>query len=283
MTTVLISGLGLIGSSMARIIQSSHEKTKIIACDKNQENLDFMLEKGIIDQTISFQEGAKVADLIILAAPISVIINQIKILESIDLKRGVLITDVGSTKTSILDEAKQLMHKKHCSFMGGHPMTGSHLTGSKAGKVTLFNNAYYFLVNGNQTEGQTNHFKHLMEFSNVSFLNLTAHQHDTVVSEISHVPHVMAASLVNLVGSDLSKEKIDLDVVAGGFKSVTRIAKSDPTVWTNITLNNKELLIQQIDKVCNDLNHFKSLLEEDNEAEIFANFAKAKELRQSLD
>lgn len=283
MTKILISGLGLIGSSMARIMQSSHEDTFIMGCDPNEENVQFMLEKNFIDQVVQFEPAAPTADLIILAAPISIITQQIKILEHIELKRGVLITDVGSTKVDIMKDAQNLMNKKYCSFMGGHPMAGSHLTGSKAGKVTLFNNAYYFLINGNQTEGQTNHFKKLMEFSNVNFLNLEAFQHDQIVSEISHLPHIMAAGLVNIVHEDLTNQSIDFDVVAGGFKSVTRIAKSDPTVWTNISLSNKELLLNQIDKLSDNLNQFKQLLIDDNQDEIFNTFAKAQSNRKTLD
>lgn len=283
MTKILISGLGLIGSSMARIMQSSHEDTFIMGCDPNEENVQFMLEKNFIDQVVQFEPAAPTADLIILAAPISIITQQIKILEHIELKRGVLITDVGSTKVDIMKDAQNLMNKKYCSFMGGHPMAGSHLTGSKAGKVTLFNNAYYFLINGNQTEGQTNHFKKLMEFSNVNFLNLEAFQHDQIVSEISHLPHIMAAGLVNIVHEDLTNQSIDFDVVAGGFKSVTRIAKSDPTVWTNISLSNKKLLLNQIDKLSDNLNQFKQLLIDDNQDEIFNTFAKAQSNRKTLD
>lgn len=283
MTKILISGLGLIGSSMARIMQSSHEDTFIMGCDPNEENVQFMLEKNFIDQVVQFEPAAPTADLIILAAPISIITQQIKILEHIELKRGVLITDVGSTKVDIMKDAQNLMNKKYCSFMGGHPMAGSHLTGSKAGKVTLFNNAYYFLINGNQTEGQTNHFKKLMEFSNVNFLNLEAFQHDQIVSEISHLPHIMAAGLVNIVHEDLTNQSIDFDVVAGGFKSVTRIAKSDPTVWTNISLSNKKLLLNQIDKLSDSLNQFKQLLIDDNQDEIFNTFAKAQSNRKTLD
>ncbi|MCF6514604.1 prephenate dehydrogenase/arogenate dehydrogenase family protein [Lactobacillus sp. S2-2] len=283
MTKILISGLGLIGSSIARIMQSSHEETFIMGSDPNKENIDFMLEKGFINKKVNFKLAAPKADLIVLAAPVSVINQQIKTLEKIDLKRGVLITDVGSTKVDIMQTAKNLMLKKHCSFMGGHPMAGSHLTGSKAGKITLFNNAYYFLINGNQTEGQTNHFKKLMKFSNVNFLNFNAQQHDQVVSEISHLPHIMAAGLVNMVNDDLSNQDVSLDIVAGGFKSVTRIAKSDPTVWTNISLSNKNLLLQQIDKMCENLNHFKKLLDTNNQDEIFQTFLKAQNSRKSLD
>ncbi|MGF2385318.1 prephenate dehydrogenase [Lentilactobacillus otakiensis] len=282
MTTVLISGLGLIGSSIARIIKDGDAAVTILGSDPDDENADFLLEHQMIDSRVAFTDGAKNADVIILAGPVSVILDQIGELSQLSLKDGVLVTDVGSTKQAIMTAATRLT-QKGVAFMGGHPMAGSHLTGSQNGTVNLFKNAKYFLVTGSQTERQLRDFQKLLKSANVDWITTSAQTHDKLVSELSHVPHAVAAALVNSIAEGLADDPVGLKAAAGGFKSTTRIAASDPQMWTAIMMSNSEVISSELASFQQQLSQLEQAIKSQDEAAIYATFAKAQKTRQSLD
>lgn len=282
MTTVLISGLGLIGSSIARIIKAGDATVEIIGSDPDDNSAQFLVDHQIIDQRADFAQTAPQADLIILAGPVSVILSQIDELAQLKLKEQVLVTDVGSTKQSIMTEAKRLTHKG-VAFLGGHPMAGSHLTGSRNGSIDLFNGSKYFLVTGSQTKQQLRDFEQLLDSANVDWTEITAETHDKLVSELSHLPHVVAATLVNSVADGLAHGPVGLKAAAGGFKSTTRIAALDPKMWTAIMMSNSQVIAQELATFQTALSHFEQAIQDQDEAAIYAAFAKAQRIRKSLD
>lgn len=282
MTTVLISGLGLIGSSIARIIKDGDAAVEIIGSDPDDDATDFLLEHQIIDSRVAFTDGAKKADVIILAGPVSVILDQIGELTQLSLKNGVLVTDVGSTKQAIMAAAGQLS-QKGVGFLGGHPMAGSHLTGSENGTVDLFKGAKYFLVTGSQTEQQLRDFQKLLAAANVDWTVTSAETHDKLVSELSHVPHAVAATLVNSIAESVAGDPIGLKAAAGGFKSTTRIAASDPRMWTAIMMSNSKVISAELAAFQHELSQLEQAIKSQDEAAIFATFAKAQKIRKSLD
>lgn len=282
MTMVLISGLGLIGSSIARIIRDGNPETDIIGSDPDDGSAQFLLDHRIIDAREQFTEAASKADVIILAGPVSIIMSQIKILSKLHLKDGALITDVGSTKQAIMKAAKQLM-QPGIGFVGGHPMAGSHLTGSQNGSVDLFSGSKYFLVTGSQTDRQLREFKKLMKLANVEWITTTAETHDKLVSELSHIPHAVAAVLVNSIADSLQDNPIGLKAAAGGFMSTTRIAASDPKMWTAIMMSNSSEISRQIELFQQQLNDLQTAIKHQDADKIFDTFAKAQKIRKSLD
>jgi len=282
MITVLISGLGLIGSSLARIMKKSDLQPTILGDDPNDDTSQFLLGQGIIDERVTLLKAASRADIIVLAGPVSVIIDQLARLANVTLKPGVLVTDVGSTKTQVM-VASQPIQKQHVGFMGGHPMAGSHKTGGRAGREDLFDNATYFIVDGSQTAAQTAQFKACLKPAKLRWVNVSAKAHDGLVSEISHVPHVLAANLVNTADHQLKHDSVGLSAAAGGFKSTTRIAGSDPTMWTAIMLSNSEAISEQLTTYMDQLKQIQEAIEAHDTEKIYQFFAHAKTVRERLD
>lgn len=282
MTTVLISGLGLIGGSLARVMKNGTEAPTIIGADPNDDTSQFLLDQRVIDQRLPFEQAAPLADIIILAGPVAVIIKQLHVLTTLSLKPDVLVTDAGSTKQQIL-AAAQPLKAQQITFMGGHPMAGSHQSGGRASRSNLFDGATYFLVDGWQTAQQTAQFQHLLSDADLKWVNLTARDHDALVSEISHVPHVLAANLVNTADAQLQHDPVGLSAAAGGFKSTTRIAGADPTVWTNIMLSNADAITSQLTSYMVALDEIKQAIEHQDTDAIYDFFAHAQAIRQQLD
>lgn len=246
MTTIFINGLGLIGSSIARIIRKSAPDARILGNDINQKNTNFLLENQIIDESINFENGSQQADVIILASPVNSIIEDIKKLGNLELKSSVIVTDVGSSKVNILQAANRLVDKG-ITFIGGHPMAGSHLTGSENGSIEMLANHTYFLVNNNGDDQQVNLIKELLKSGNLRFKEVSADKHDQIVSTISHLPHLITYAL-SLTVSDSLKNVYATDISMGnGLLDSTRIAKSNPDVWSDILTSNSDNLLEQID------------------------------------
>ena len=280
METVFIKGLGLIGSSLARAIKQTHPQIQIIASDINEEALQYAKENKIIDRGVIDMKGSEQADYIILASPVSQIIKDIDTLAKQKLKAEVIITDVGSTKQTVMQAAKALT-RRGVTFIGGHPMAGSHKSGVRAGRADLIENAYYFLLPAKQTTDLSK-LVDLLRGTNAKWLQITPAQHDKIVAQLSHVPHIIAAELVNQTQQTFKDEPVGMRVAAGGFKSVTRIAASDPTMWSAILLNNKKLILKQLRSYIAGLEKIAGLIEEENRPALFDFFQQAKVRRESL-
>lgn len=282
MSTVLISGLGLIGSSIARTIRDGDRKIEIIGSDPDDDSAQFLLDQQIINIRKSFEEAAIMADFIVLAGPVSVIVAQIHALQRLSLKPDVFITDVGSTKKTIMKAAQPLL-AKGINFVGGHPMAGSDKSGGRFGTLNLFKNAIYFLVGKSQTNRKLADYQQLLSKSMIRWQPITAAAHDQLVSELSHLPHVVAVTLVNTITDSLDEKSIGLKAAAGGFKDTTRIAASDPTMWTTIMMNNTEQISRALSQFQQHLAKFQAALDTHDEATIKAFFARARASRKSID
>ncbi|EHO51880.1 prephenate dehydrogenase [Lentilactobacillus kisonensis] len=282
MKTIVISGLGLIGSSIARIMKQADPAIEIIGCDPDDDSAQFLLTQRVIDRRLTFAAAVPLADIIVLAGPVSVIIEQIRKLAVMPLKDNVLVTDVGSSKVTIMDAA-QLLIDNQIAFLGGHPMAGSHESGSQSGRINLFAGATYFLVSGSQTRNQLSEFQRLMAPAKVRWTEIAANDHDQLVSELSHVPHVIATTLVNTVAKSVKNNQIGLQAAAGGFKDTTRIAASDPTMWTAILLSNGGEICKELEDFKAQLTQFEAAIRRGDRQEIFETLKKAQRIRQSLD
>lgn len=243
-------GLGLIGGSIARAMKEYIKDVQIIAYDVNSETLQRALEENIADITVNCinAEFSK-CDYIFLCAPVQKNdenLNAVKAVMSPDC----LLTDVGSVKTEI----HKCIHEAGLDscFIGGHPMAGSERTGFVNSKSVLLQNAYYILTPTDTVpEEKLDAYRGLVSQLGAIPLVLNYSQHDYVTAAISHLPHVIAASLVNLVRDSDSPDGIMKMVAAGGFKDITRIASSSTVMWQQICLTNtdniKDLLNDYID------------------------------------
>ncbi|GAA0297176.1 prephenate dehydrogenase [Gracilibacillus halotolerans] len=281
--TVLIAGLGLIGGSLA-LNMKEHDNMRIIGYDANKSTLEYCKMNGITDETYdNFAEAVKQADICILAAPVSVTVGLIKELDTIALNKDILVTDVSSVKGPVMDAAKNLTNER-ISFIGGHPMAGSHKKGIQAAKQHLFENAIYVLSPSNENmEEHIAKLKALLTPTKCKFLILEPEEHDEMTGVISHFPHLIASSLVQQAKNWQQKHPYIPKLAAGGFRDITRIASSNPSLWKDIFFQNKQKMSRLLTDWIEEMNHLKQLIDEGSEDEMQEYLQLAKNYRDGLD
>lgn len=278
-------GFGLIGGSIARAMKQRMKNTNIIAynyyIDKENTNLTMALSDGTIDAiSTDLAKDFGKCNIIFLCCPVLTNIEYLKKLRDICLA-DCIITDVGSVKGNIHEAVHEL--GMDSLFIGGHPMAGSEKTGYVNSNAHILENAYYILTPSKTIEQRKIDF--LNDFvGKIGSLPLIidAKEHDDVVAAISHVPHLIAFSLVNMVkGNDDPDEKMRL-LAAGGFKDITRIASSSPIMWQNICLTNKESIQKFLNQYISTLINVSKAIEEDDCSTLYDFFESAKDYRDSI-
>ena len=274
-------GLGLIGGSIARTIKRLYPEKKLYATSGHLATVTEAFEDHTIenDTLLSLEEIAA-CDLIFLCTPVQKNIEYLHALKPL-LKEGTILTDVGSVKSDIHDAAKAA-GMEHC-FIGGHPMTGSEKTGYSNATAYLLENAYYIITpTACSPADKVSEFKSLVQSLGAIplVLNHTAHDHATAT--ISHLPHIVAASLVNLVQQIDDEQETMKTIAAGGFKDITRIASSSAVMWENICLSNKEQILDILDQFQTQLAGIRGQIASANGQEIFDFFQSAKDYRDSI-
>ncbi|MBS4173271.1 prephenate dehydrogenase [Bacillus sp. FJAT-49736] len=280
---VFIAGLGLIGGSLALTIKKQHPNSVIYGFDVVTEEMDKASFLKVIDKRAeSFQKGAEIADLIILATPVLETERLMEQLANMSLKEHVLITDTGSTKKSIVKKALQLA-EKGIAFIGGHPMAGSHKSGVTAAKDQLFENAFYILTpTSHQSAHQLKLVKDWLSGTKARFIELTAEDHDEMTGILSHFPHIIASSLVEQAKDYQSTFPLLSRLAAGGFRDITRIASADPNMWASICVLNKDVLLKLLRQWQVKMNQVTELIEEEKFEKLFSFFQEAKIFRDEL-
>ncbi|SES62017.1 prephenate dehydrogenase [[Clostridium] polysaccharolyticum] len=282
--TVGFIGFGLIGGSIAKAIKEKHPGFTLIAYDHHTDsvnvNLSLALQDGTLSKiTHSLEEDFSLCDLILLCGPVLHNINYLSRLKSI-IKPASIITDVGSVKGAMHDAVKKLGLTRH--FIGGHPMAGSEKTGYENASAHLLENAYYILTpTEDTTEEQLSFLKELVTCTTAIPVIMDSQKHDDMTAAISHVPHVISASLVNMVQSK------DLDgtmksLAAGGFKDITRISSSSPEMWLSICLSNRDSILKFIHTFQDLLKEFELALTANEQDAVIDFFRQAKEYRDSV-
>ena len=283
--TIYIAGLGLIGASMALGIKRDHPDYKILGYNRSQASRDIALERGIIDRaTDDFASFAPLADVIILTLPIKQTIAFIQELAGLNLKEGVIISDAGSTKASIVEVAEEYLAGKSIRFVGAHPMAGSHKTGAASADVNLFENAYYIFTPSSLTSPDTiEEMKDLLSGLHARFIEIDAKEHDRVTSQISHFPHILASGLMEQTAVYAQEHEMTRRFAAGGFRDMTRIAESEPGMWTSILLSNRETILERIEDFKERLNEIGQAISKGEEEQIWNFFNQAREQRQAME
>lgn len=277
-------GLGIIGGSIARAIKNAHPNMLIYAYDhseKSNKDLDDARSEGVLDYiTRDLAIGFSECDIIFLCAPVMANISYLKELKPI-IKPDCIITDVGSVKSNIHEAVEKLNMQK--VFIGGHPMTGSDKTGYHNSYALLMENAYYILTPTSMTPDSNLDIlgKLLEEMGSIPII-LDPKEHDEITAAISHLPHIIAAQLVNLVRkSDDSSQRMK-QLSAGGFKDITRIASSSPKMWQHICLTNSKLIKKILDQYIESLQDASHALSVMDEEYLYKMFDTAGEYRNSI-
>ncbi|MBD7968054.1 prephenate dehydrogenase [Paenibacillus gallinarum] len=279
---IAIFGVGLIGGSLALCFKGK-PGIEVVGYAHEPKIHERYLKSGVLDHvTLSIEEAALDADFIFLSVPVGMLNYYLQELNKLPLKKGCIITDVGSTKASITAAAKTLDFRD-VFFIGGHPMAGSERSGVEAASPLLFENAYYVLTPQPEMEEDVyNKLHNLLSYTRAQVIRVEPEHHDDIVGAISHLPHIIAVALVNQISSYNQNEPLYQLLAAGGFRDITRIASSDPVVWRDILLSNREVLLRLLRDWNKQVGQFTQVLEESNGEAIEAAFREAGSFRDQL-
>ena len=274
-------GLGLIGGSMARAIKAFSPDSKIMAYAPHRSTVDAAYKDGIIDiPLLKISEEFSECDYIFLCAPVEINNDNLELLLPY-LNPKTTLTDIGSVKNSIHEKVKALGLEGQ--FIGGHPMTGTERIGYLNSKAALLENAYYILTKTDNTdEERLEDYYQLVKNMGAIPLVVPYLQHDFATAAISHVPHVLSASLVNLVKDSDNEDHLMKTIAAGGFKDITRISSSSPVMWQQICNTNSDNISGLLEKLIDSLIDIKLAVDEHDHDKLLDFFTSAREYRESF-
>lgn len=274
-------GLGLIGGSIAKAIKAKYPNSKITAFDLNEQALQLACSERVVDIVCNaVDDSFRNCDIIFLCTPVSCNITYLNILKNL-IKPSCILTDVGSVKSNIHEKIIEFGLEEY--FIGGHPMAGSEKIGYENAMPHLIENAYYVLTPSLKVSPEKIEFyKNFIATLGSIPLVLDYKEHDYVTAAISHLPHIIASSLVNLVEKKDSREQIMKNIAAGGFKDITRIASSSPIMWQQICLSNKQNISLLLQDYIDELNGIKKLIDLSSHQELYDMFDQAREYRNSI-
>ena len=281
---VYIVGLGLIGASLAMGIRKGHPEVTLLGYNRSQASRDIALKNGIVDKvTANLEEFASKVDVIIVSLPVKQTIETFQQLSKMPLKEGVIVTDVGSTKWAIVEAGQEAFNHLPVRFVGGHPMAGSHKTGAASADSTLFENAYYIFTPTLATDPSAIlEMKDLLSGLGARFIEVDPIEHDRVTSQISHFPHVLAATLMGQAAAYTEEHSLTGRFAAGGFRDMTRIAESEPSMWTSILLSNPASVLDRIADFQDRLEQVADMIRQGQEDAIWSFFDHSRNQRQHM-
>ncbi len=283
---LVIIGVGLIGGSLARALRAKQAVKQIVGYGRNIKKLDKALALGVIDSaTTDMQTAIMDADMVVVAVPVGSMENifqQIYAVVQQGVSHDMVITDVGSTKKSVLAAIENVFQSVPDYFVPGHPIAGTENSGVAASFATLYEQHKVILTPCSTTSvNALQKTRAMWQIAGAQVLEMSAEHHDIVLAATSHLPHVLAYTLVNSLAQLNDKTEI-FRYAAGGFLDFTRIASSDPQMWLDICLANRKALLKHIDHFQKDLNIFEMALENQDAETIQTIFQRAKNTRDSF-
>ena len=281
MKTIGFIGLGLIGGSIAKAIRKYHEDYRLLAYDQDRETLAAAVSSNMIDAVCEeHDERFRSCDYIFLCAPVEFNVKYLEYFKD-NIGPDTILTDVGSVKGIIHKEVERLGMESR--FIGGHPMAGSEKTGFEASSDRLIENAYYIITpTALSNPDKVAEMRQLVTDTGAVPIVLNCEEHDYATAAISHLPHVIAYTLVNLVRTSDSREGLMRQLAAGGFKDITRIASSSPDMWESICLENQGQLLKVIDAYKASLEDISEAIRENRGDKLHCFFEEAKDYRDSM-
>ena len=280
---IALIGIGLIGSSLARVIREKGLADKITVSSKTSETLERAHQLGLGDSyTTSSAEAARDADLVIVSVPVGASGRVARDIESV-LKPGAILTDVGSTKKSVIEQMQPYV-PEGVHFIPGHPIAGTEHSGPDAGFATLFEGRWCILTPPPGTDEAA--LQTLTEFwqdcgSMVD--RMDADHHDLVLAIVSHLPQIIA---YNIVGTADDLEAVTKSQVikysASGFRDFTRLAASDPTMWRDVCLNNRDAILEMLARFSEDLSSLQRAIRWGDGDKLFDLFSRTRHIRKSI-
>lgn len=282
MKTIGFIGLGLIGGSIAKTIRKFHPDYRLIAFDKDRSALAEAISLNVINGICDIEdEQLYNCDYLFLCAPVEFNVEYMEKIKAY-LGENCILTDVGSVKNVIHEKVTELGLEGR--FIGGHPMAGSERSGFSNSSDHLLENAYYIITPGGEVAlEKISDFTELISSLGAIPLVITAEEHDFITAGVSHLPHIVASALVNLVNLLDNDAQYMKMIAAGGFRDITRIASSSPVMWEQICLENQKNISTVLDEFIRMLIQIRCSIDNKEADNIFDMFASSKDYRDSID
>lgn len=279
---LVIIGVGLIGGSLARALRAANHVREIVGFGRSLGNLQEAMELGVIDRAaVGLADAVQNADMIVLAVPVGTMPELLRELGPV-CPASAVVTDVGSVKGTVIAAARQSLGTRFSHFVPGHPIAGTEQSGVGASLTDLFVNRRVVLTPEAETDGAAlERVRALWAAAGAQVVTMTAAKHDEILAASSHLPHVLAFALVDLlVRRDDHREVFDC--VAGGFRDFTRIAGSDPVMWRDICLANRDGLLEVLNQYRDSLTDLVQAIEQGDGQWLMETFMRAKHARDNL-
>ncbi len=253
-----IIGIGLIGGSLAIALKENGFASYIFGVDASKDNLDKALRRKLIDESLPFEYLSREVDLIVIATPVDGITSILPPLLDM-ISNNQVITDVGSTKFSLLESIKN--HPNRGRYVSGHPMAGTEFSGPEAAIPGLFQNKYTVLCDTEYSDTDALEMVEKMYDSiEMKRIYLNAKDHDIHTAYVSHISHISSFALALTVLAKEANENRIFELAGSGFSSTVRLAKSSPEMWVPIFKQNRDNVLDVLDEHINQLSQFRSML-----------------------
>ncbi len=274
--TFVIVGLGLLGGSLGRALKQIFPKAAVIGVSRSRSKIRLAKRKGFITQgTTKLSEAVKSCDCVFICTPVDTIPTFISQIDWF-AKSGTVVTDVGSTKEKLIHWVEKKKFK-NIYFVGSHPMAGSHLTGLQHAKGDLYRSSFTFVTTHREIHGPALRFVvKLWQKLCRRVVVIKAKEHDSIVAEISHLPHLISALLIDLVSRRAAP------FASTGFRDTTRVAQGDPNLWVPIFAANRKNLIRLLNRFRSALREMKNDLRESNLTSLRRLLKKSAEKRKKI-
>lgn len=277
-----VIGVGLIGGSLARALQDADCVDVIVGCGQNKDHLQQAIDLGVINKYETDAAKSVVgSEMVVVAVPVGAMQPVFEAIQP-KLEKNAIVTDVGSTKSSVIDAMLAANGEMPANFVPGHPIAGTEKTGVAASFPGLFHQRRVLLTPTDKTDPDAvKRVQEMWEATGAIVSTMDAKHHDDVLAATSHLPHLLAFSLVDTLAA--LDEKVEIfKYAAGGFRDFTRIASSDPKMWHDICVNNREALMQILKRFQNDLASLGKAIEQNDSEYIMEVFQRAKESRDQF-
>ena len=282
--SVLIIGMGLIGSSIARVIKEKKIAERLYAIDNNKTTLNKTKDLEIVDDIYEDLDNVFTQfDLIFICSPLSSYKNIFKKLNTF-VKEPTFITDVGSTKVSVIKDFKSFVDNSNISFLPAHPIAGLEKSGPEHGFAKLFNNRYCIITPINLEDNFIKEISNIWQSFGMTIEIMDAERHDRVLAMTSHIPQLIAYSVVG-TATELETQMKDevIKYSAAGFRDFTRLAGSDPIMWRDVYEKNKEAVLEMLGRFSEDLLTYQKAIRNNDLKFLEKKFAKSKEIRKIIE
>lgn len=278
--TLGIIGVGLIGGSFALGLKHAGKVQQVLGYGRDEKSIAQARALGLIDQSVSIEEIAEKADVIVIATPVKAFADICKVLVS-HLNERAIVSDVGSTKAEVIRQAREVFGDKIAQFVPAHPIAGSHTSGPTAAIPDLFQNRNVILTP--LVENKTASVELMSELwqycgANVQIL-ADGKDHDDIFAAVSHFPHFLASSYMSFMESDPVRQQA-LKMGGTGFRDFTRIAAGSPEMWRDIFLSNQEAMLEQMTAFEKEFAYIRGLLENKDAEGLYDWLDKAAKTRK---